>query len=203
MSKTKPSSYWIYQTDIGYHGKTMIQARLLTPTKYDNEIKLKSPMQLEPYGVSLKLVYQVNPKHTAFDNYVETHGFNLYSEKLIGLLKEFKVKFESFPIKMIDKEGEELKELKYHVFHRLEERIGAMDKQKSYWSGKDDRGVNGLILKKDFEKRPTFILEGLHIPLMRDDLKQEIKKRNITGFGFLHPSKYKSGKYGFAPNFND
>ena len=212
-SKAKTNDYWVYQTNIGYHGNTMIQAKLLTPTKFgdkvfsygkdDSLVELKSPMQLEPYQPGLKLVYQVNPKHIAFDNYVETHGFNLYSEKLIKLMKEFEVKFESFPVEMVDKEGKKLTGLEYHVFHPLLDYVDAMDKEKSHWSGKDDRGVNGLILKEKFKEQPIFLLEDICIPLMRDDLKQEIEKKDITGFGFLRPSRYKSGKYGFAPDFND
>lgn len=216
LNSLPTTEYWVYQTNIGYHGQAMVQAQLLTPSRLgkgkDNcfyygpkgkEIKLKSAVQTKSYPSNLKLTYEVNPNHRAFDNYVETNGFNLYSEKLVNLLKEFQVNCLTLPVKMVDPEKKELKEMKYYLFQFLDEPVEAMDEQKSHWTGEDDRGVDRLVLKKEFDKKPLLLIDKLFVHLMRDDLKQEINKRGITGFGFLHPSKYKSGKYGFAPDFND
>jgi hypothetical protein len=38
---------------------------------------------------------------------------------------------------------------------------------------------------------------------MRGDVKQEIQAQGITGFGFLSPDRYRSGIYGFAPDYDE
>ncbi len=206
-------AYWIYQTEYQVYGVQYIRAKLITPSRYqDNkfyygegrdETWIKSSQQYEPYGVDLKLTYQVNPKHQHPDNYAASHGFTLFSERLIQLMEEFGVNSEKFPVKIVDKQGEELMDLKYFVFHSFEKVLPAMDEQKSKWIDRD-QGIPSLVLDLNyFEHRPIFLCNHLYIHLMRDDLKQEINQRSITGFGFLDPAKYKSGSFGIATDFND
>lgn len=200
-----------------YRGKSFtwrnqhVQARLITePSReriphIDCGFGFKSLIQNEPYGVDLELTYQVNSKHPHPDSYFETHSFNLYSERLINLMGKWGVKFESFPVMMVDQNGQELSDLSYYIFHSLEGIIDAMDEDASEWQGDNiNIGIPQLVLDYNkFEHRPLFICDKIFIPLMHDDLKKEISCHEITGFSFLSLEKFRSGTYGFVANYND
>jgi len=79
-----------------------------------------------------------------------------------------------------------------------------MDEEQSEWMGDCDVGIPRLVLDcSKFEHRPVFLCNHIYVPLMRDDLKQAIQCQRITGFGFLKPERYRSGSYGFPPDFDD
>ena len=194
--------YWCYQRKRSVRHNQVVQAELVTPVrkkvgKGECGFGFASPRQDQPYGVELKLIYRVNPKHSHPDNYAESHAFDLYSARLVELMQSFGVKFEAFPVTMVDPKGNVLPELRYFVFHSLEGRIDAMDHEQSEWPGDIRIGIPRLALDySKFEHRPLFTCAYVEVPLMRDDLKQEINRLNISGFGFLAPEKYCSGREG-------
>jgi hypothetical protein len=156
-------------------------------------------MQDEPYGVGLDLTFRVNSKHPHPDNYADSVGFQLYSERLIKLMQSFEVRAEVFPVNMVGPSGESIPHLKYYIFHSLEGVLPAMDEEQSQWTGDWHVGIPRLVLDTGkFEHRPIFICNNIYVPLMRDDLKQSIQKEKITGFDFLRPENYKSGQYGIV-----
>lgn len=117
-------------------------------------------------------------------------------------MKRYEVKFEAFSVTLVDDAGAEQSHLKYYVFHSLEGILDAMDQEKSEWKGDRRLGVARLVLDySKFEHRPLFVCKGIYEPLMRDDLKQEIQRLGITGFGFLTPEKYQSGRDGYRVRF--
>jgi hypothetical protein len=200
--------YWIFQTNIITWRNHPVQAKLIDPLARNlvalyGSYGFRSETQNQPYGVAPDLTYQVNPRHPHPDNYFQSAGFTLYSERLVDLLKEYGVKAEVFPVKMVDKAGSPLSSLKYFIFHLLEGVIDAIDVEKSSWI--DDRtiGVPRLVLREGFEPRPMFKCDRIFLRLMRDDLRQEIRQHGITGFAFLAPEHYRSGQYGQAPAFED
>jgi hypothetical protein len=161
-------------------------------------------MQNEPYGIDLALTYQINPKHPHPDNYLDSFGFSLYSKRLVELMQSFGVRSEVFPATLVDKQGNVQSHLQYYVFHLLEGVLPAMDEEQSGWTGDHDIGIPRLVLDYGkFEHRPIFKCNHIYVHLMRDDLKQEIQRQGITGFGFLAPGRYRSGSFGLAPDFND
>ncbi len=212
MNKPK---YWLYRHgNIPFRGD-YLQAKLETPIEHDDNrlchfkqgdktFTIKSPAQVESFGKEFELTYSINPNHPTPDYYPESYSFDLYSERLINLVDKFGVKFEHFPVKLIDKKGKPINNLKYNIFHFMEDVVDGMDQEKSEWVGDFHIGIPRLVLDYNkFEHRPMILLDHLYIRLIRDDLKQEIIKLGITGFGFLDPLKYRSGKYGFPPNFED
>ncbi len=204
----EPLKYWIFQTNIVTWRNHPVQAKLVDPLA-QNLVALYGPYgfrsetQNQPYGVVPDLTYQVDPRHPHPDNYFQSAGFALYSERLIDLMKGFGVRAEIFPVKMVDKGESPLPELRYFVFHLLEGVIDAIDVERSQWTGDDTVGVPRLVLREDFDPRPMFKCDRIFLRLMRDDLKQEIQRRGLTGFGFLAPDQYRSGQYGEAPPFED
>lgn len=202
--------YWIYRTRAFEWGNEIVQARLISPSpdllmeQYASK-GFRSPMQDEPYHLDdVDFVYQINPTHPAPDNHLDSFGFALYSERLVELMDSFGVKFEVFPVTMVDKHRNIQDHLKYFIFHSLEGVLDAMDEERSGWTGDHDIGIPRLVLDyTKFEHRPIFKCNHIYVPLMRDDLKKEIQHQGITGFSFLKPERYRSGSYGFPPDFDD
>jgi len=201
--------YWVYETKVYGEKDEYVQAKLVTPelhalSENDCGYGFDSPTQDEPYGVDLALTYQIRAAFPHVDNYFESFSFKLYSTRLAELMLSFGVKSETFPVTMVDEHGKVQPQLKYVIFHSLEGTLDAMDEVKSEWRGNDDIGIPRLILDySKFEHRPIFTCDKVFVELMRDDLKQEIQRRGITGFSFLAPERYRCGEQGFAPDFED
>ncbi|MDD3648442.1 MAG: DUF4274 domain-containing protein [Candidatus Dojkabacteria bacterium] len=201
------TEYWLYGSEFLSYKNAYVQARLISTTKTvtkdgissfsygsgKNAILLRSPLQEEPYAGDPKLVYEVNPKHPRPDNYKDSHGFTLYSKRLIDLMREFKVDSEYFPVKIVDREGNVLVDYDYYVFHPLMKTIDALDNAKTKWSGDRYEKHNGIYLdmSKLKDRPPLFLLADMYRPFMRNDLKEAIRKRGIAGFRFLHPIRHK------------
>ena len=191
--------YFVYQTNIYTSGGGIRQAKLLSKMP-----EIKSPMQDEPFGVNFELTYQINPRFTPPDNYVGSHGFTLYSKRLIDLMEKYDTKFEKFPVKMVDKSKKELLGLEYFAFHLLEGVQDGIDEKASSFDKDNRPRIKKLILDySKFDQKPLVLLDKVYIPLMREDLKDEIAKNQITGFGFLSVDKYIMNEFGFPPNFED
>ncbi|MBX3001408.1 MAG: hypothetical protein KF893_22995 [Caldilineaceae bacterium] len=201
--------YWLYRTHIFSMRNRPVMAKLVSPvptstTDNDCGFGFTSPRQDVPYGVALEFTYQVSSKHNHPDNYAEDSGFTLYSQRLIDIMSAFEVKFESFPVIMVDEKGNELLDLKYWVFHSLEGVLEAMDEEKSGWTGNHREGIPQLVLDySKFEHRPIFKCNHVYVQLMRDDLKQEIRRLGIAGIDFLAPERFRSGRYGPRPDYDD
>ncbi|TSC85285.1 MAG: hypothetical protein G01um101416_976 [Microgenomates group bacterium Gr01-1014_16] len=149
-------TYWMYRTRVGSYRNQLVVAKLVSPSTPVPGIK--SPFQEELYGVDLNPVYQVNPKWRHPDNYCDSFGFNLFSRRLVDLMREFGVRHESFLADMVDKTGRRLLNLEYYVAHFL----GNM-----------------------FEPGPLMIDNKKYKLLMRNDMMEEILQRGISGFEFL------------------
>ena len=136
----------------------MIMAKLVSPST--PVIGIRSPFQPEPYGIDLRPVFEVNSKWRHPDNYCDSYGFNLFSRRLVDVMREYKVDNESFLAEMIDKDGRRLLDLEYYAFHFL----GDM-----------------------FEPGPLMVDNKTYKTLMRNDMMDEILVRGISGFEFLSP----------------
>ncbi len=203
MDEVVSTEYWIYRTMTHTYGQQEIVAKLATLSGREEnkvyygegaeKVYFRSPQQKEPYNVDLKLTFMVNPKHKTVDNYVTYTGFSLFSKRLVELVREFGVKFETFRVVMIDKEGNELPDMEYYAFHLLEPNWDVVDLEASGWD-EEMLKAKQLVFKENIDYKPVMaVLDYLFLTVMRDDLKQEINKRGYTGFGFLHPKKYREG----------
>jgi hypothetical protein len=201
MMKKSESMYWIYRTQIVEIKGEIVQAQLVDPAPRDllhtyKAFGFQDPMQNQPYGIDLELVFQVDPDHPKYDNYYQGAGFQLYSKRLITLMESCFVNAEIFPAKVVDKNHKELKEFDYYVFHSLEGIQPAMDELCSGWTGDHDIGIPILVLDySKFEQRPIFICNHVYVPLMRDNLKILIEDAGITGFDFQPIDRFKSGSF--------
>jgi hypothetical protein len=111
-------------------------------------------------------------------------------------MQEYEVRFECFPVTMVDKSGTALPDLDYYIFHSLEGIIDALDKEASEWQGSSLIGVPRVVLDHTkFEHRPMFVCADVFVDLVRDDLKREIEKRGMSGFEFFRPEEYPTGRH--------
>lgn len=195
------TKYWIYRTKKAYINDEPVQAQLIKPipkdlTKIYEGSSFSDPMQFDPYGVDLDLTFQINPDFPIMDNLYQGAGFRLYSQELIDIMNEFGVKSEVLPVKIVGLEGKVVTDFSHQLFHSLEGVQPAMDEEKSDWTGDFHTGVPKLVLDfSKFDNRPLLICNNIYVPLMRDDLKQAIEEKGITGFEFQDPADYKSGKF--------
>ncbi len=200
--------YWAFESSVTYWRRQMVQAELITPpsrprSAADCGYGFRAPMQPDPYGVNLWLTYRVNPRHPHPDNYLESFGFLLFSERLVQLLAAFGVQHEAFPVTIVDRHDRVLP-LRYSVFHLLNGAVEALDYEASGWQDDGSRSVARIALNEQrTEERPLFLLKPLYVRLMRDDLRQAIRRQGITGFRFLDPGRYRSGSYGLPPEYTD
>jgi len=201
--------YWIYRTRIFGWRNQPVQAVLIDASTGKNirspaTDSFHSPHQLDSYGSDLDLTFRINAKHPHPDNYFNSIGFQIYSERLINLFFSFDVKAEVFPVRMVDRAGKELPSLKYFIFHSLEGVLPAMDEEKSTWTGDRNVGIPQLVLDLDrFPHRPIFLCNHIYVPLIRDDVKQAIQRERIIGFDFLKPENYHSGEFGIATQYEE
>jgi len=201
--------YWVYRTHILTWRNQYVQAKLVSPPARSlrdiyGKYGYRSGLQDEPYGVDLDLTFQVDPHHPHPDNYFQSASFTLFSDRLVQLMSTFGVKAEVFPVKLVDKRGQSLSDLKYFVFHSLEGVLNAMDEEKSGWNGDYDVGIPQLVLDyENFEHRPLFKCNHIYVPLMRNDVKEAILAQGMTGFAFLAPERYRSGSFGPTPEFDE
>ncbi len=66
------------------------------------------------------LMFAINPKAPLLDNYFTGMLFDLYSERLIEILRDAGIRFETFPATVIDNRTLETMPVKYQVFHLLQ-----------------------------------------------------------------------------------
>lgn len=196
--------YWICETQITSWRNQVVQAKLLHPSSDAlSDVygpSFRDPMQFEPYGASIDLVFRVDSRHPHPDNYFTGAGFQLYSDRLVDVMRSFGVQAEYFGVRMVDKSRQDLA-LKYKVFHLLQGVLPAMDEIHSQWTGNYQVGIPRLVLDMArFDHRPLFICNHVYILLMRDDLKVSLQSAGISGFRFYPPEQFRSGQYGMPWN---
>ncbi len=135
-----------------------------------------------------KFDFLIHSQAPLLDNYVTGNEFSLYSEKLIRIMKECVVKFETFETNLFDKLTKEHLKQTHQVF-RLLEMTSAIDENRSVYE--DVEFVNGkflklrkLVLIDDFLKSDIMMtrLESKRdIVLIHDKLRKMLDKEAVTG----------------------
>jgi hypothetical protein len=218
MTKSNNPKYFCFRTHSLLHkGRKAIDLELLKPpVKVENGFSyygeegwtsgIRSPLMMEPYGVDLKIGFKTHDEWEHPDNYPTFAGFQVYSERLVNLMYEFDVKFEAFPVALFNQEGEKLEDLKYYIFHHLEGNLDAINlgKSESFTDKYGDTKYKKVVLDySKFEPRPLFFMNGIYTSVMREDVRQAIKDRGMTGFGFLDLDKYDVSEYGLMMDYDD
>lgn len=202
--------YWICTTRIFVQDGREVAATLVDPTtrylnqQYGTTNLTKIAQNDLSTKDTLTFTFVVDPNLQFPDNFFSTSGFSLYSDRLVRLLRSFGARQHVFDARLVDAQENWIKEPTYYVCELDEDVLDAMDSEASDWNGDWDRGIPRLILDETkFDNRPLFVCNHVFVTLMRDDLKKAIQESGITGFAFLDPVRYRSGEYGFPPDFDD
>lgn len=202
--------YWIYTTRIAVQGGREVAATLVDPTTrhLNEQYGTTNLAKIVQHDLSAKdtltFTFVADPNLQFPDNFFSPSGFSLYSDKLVRLLRSFGINQRVFDARLMDTQGNWIKELKYYVCELADAVLDAIDAKASCWNGDWDRGIPRLVLDETkIDDRPLFVCDRVFVTLMRDDLKKAVQESGITGFAFLDPARYRSGDYGFPPDFDD
>jgi hypothetical protein len=117
--------------------------------------------------------FAIHAKAPKLDNYATGTEMDLYSIRLINLLREAGVKFETFPVTLIARKTKEVLPLHYEIFHLLE-MYPAIEKQLP----------RGLILTEACLRSKRLLFrpeEQENLVLIHHDLKEKLEEAEITG----------------------
>jgi hypothetical protein len=138
------------------------------------------------------LTFAVSAKGPMLDNYFTGTEFDLYSERLITLLREAGVQFETFPAMLVDRKTKEPLPVRYEVFHLLE----VQPALEVYRAASGPPVIERLDLIADKwmkHKRPFFrAKEAQNIVLIHETLKQQFDTVGITGCKYTIPKEARS-----------
>ena len=164
----------------------VVQAKLHTPLSPFHELDSGADWwEARPLQSPLPpLTFAVNKRAPFLDNYRTDWSFDLYSAKLIELLRNAGILFEIFPATLIDYKTNEPLSQQYAVFHLLETHP-CIDIEQS--------GHGTLTLSDDCLQhgRPLFRpAEAIQLVLIHQSLQTQLDAAQITGCAYELLSRY-------------
>lgn len=131
------------------------------------------------------LIFAVSAKGPMLDNYFTGNRFDLYSERLITLLREAGVQFETFPATLVDRKTKEPLPVVYAVFHLLEIHPGLNVHHATQGPPIVDRAELNAE-KYKHHMRPFFrAQESPDLVLVHETLKLHFDTVGITGCNYI------------------
>jgi hypothetical protein len=127
-------------------------------------------------GLIPPLTFSIHSDAPPIDNYFTGAEFDLYSERFISIINQTGVRYETFPVSIIDQKTEKIIEHSYKLFHLLEIDL-AVDGEKSIivdamLGGLQVQEINKLVLTDEFIKQGkalTRIKEFRHLTVIRQE----------------------------------
>jgi hypothetical protein len=141
----------------------------------------------QPLRTSLPvMLFSIDKKAPLLDNYQTDRDLDLFSERLITILRAAGVRFETFPANLIDYKTNDIIPVLYEVFHLLE----------SYACADLQHSTDGLLtLSEDclHRGRPFFrLVEAPQIVLIHRDLQATLEAAHVTGCQYTSLSEYQN-----------
>lgn len=151
-------------------------------------------------GLLPSLQFLIRGEAPLSDNYYTATQFDIYSERLIAILAQTGVRYETFPVSLIDERTRNSIPHTHRLFHLLEI-DPAVDRQKSIiqedlTNFSSVRDVYKLVLRDDFIKQGkaiTRIKEFRHLTVVHEELKHTLEAANITGCSFQPVEEFTMG----------
>jgi hypothetical protein len=177
-----------------WHGKN-IQANLVTQIAEGKEREWwRQWVGFEPLSTPPELTFTAPAAASFPDNLYALTVMHLYSARLISLLSKYDVKFECFPVRLIDdKTGADIPS--HHFAFRLLETMECIDYDESIIGGGPTPDIDKLALKSSCQEanRPMFRLERFLLTIINSDLKTALENENITGLKYVAVQDYRLG----------
>ena len=197
-------SYYIFESALVYVGEEAILAKLKEKPDFDYLLSWRNSEKgaLQPTWSQEKspFVFQVNEEVERHpDNYTNWASLDLYSERLIELIADAKVRFEMFGTVLLSRQSGEELPLDHKVFRLLEE-CDALDYNRSDIR-RTEKGTyfRHLKLKEEFvdAEKPTPMFRERYFRkiLVHETLKTAMERSRISGCQFTPLYEYKSANW--------
>ena len=138
----------------------------------------------------------INEKAPKPDNYNTGTVFDLYSPRLVNILKETGIQFETFPAQIIDRKTKKPLDVEYEIFHLLEMAKG-IDEEKSDFDTESPYDIRHLVMADEniYHGRMLFRDQKfIQLVLMHEQLKQQLEQVGISGCTYTPIEEYVVGK---------
>ncbi len=151
-------------------------------------------------GQNLQFGFSLPADVPVFDNIRTWHRYNLYSPKLMAILRNTTINFEAFPARVIV--GKQEIDAKYEVFRLLEENECLAHEKTSFNTWELGKQQIKLITQPVYTQ--TFLSSGILLSriagfkndvVIHEDLKKVFEDQGITGcdFSLRRPDKSQLG----------
>jgi hypothetical protein len=179
--------YFVFNAILESWQGALVQAKIVgkppqtTPHWWDC-VPLNEPLPL--------LSFTTRQNAPMFDNYFTGTIFDIYSDKLISILRQSRVTFELFPVSMLDNLTDSPLETKYNIFHILESFSG-LDRKLSDIDD-DNVEIRRIVLTEECLRlrKPFFRLNELSLLLIHEELKATLEANQITGCSYTPLEEY-------------
>lgn len=153
-----------------------------------------------PIPPAAPLTFAVNAMAPLLDNYFAGGGsFDLFSTRLVSLLREVGVRFETFPATLVDRDTGLILTAEYELFHLLEE-YAVVDELVEEWNAKHRSDLvtstisgstaagnpSAKVDAVQVAHRPMFRLEDQALVVIHQNLKTILEEAGITGCSIKH-----------------
>src|SRR5690606_38423756 len=115
---------------------------------------------------------------------------------LIQLFREADIKFELFPVKLIERKTKEPVELGYEIFHLLENGEG-IDEEKSEIQTESPYDIRHLVMREEILRTPRPLFRDkkyAHLTFIHEDLKKQLDEVRITGCLYTPTEEFVTGE---------
>ncbi len=172
--------YFVFDSAITVWNDKTVQAKIIGSCPPPEE--LEKWWTNKPFTQIPDFAFSIDLDAPLLDNYFTGIGVDLYSSRLIEILRQAKVLFESFPAMITNLYTNASASVSYQTFHLLEIQ-GGVHMEKSEID-KESGGIRHLVLTQDCLNRstPLFRLEEYpNLVLLHTSLKDILDKQGITG----------------------
>jgi hypothetical protein len=186
--------YFIFDAKLLSYKGSNVQAKLLNPLDWETGLKWRygnsTPLQLLSDDLPV-FRFEVKQHGPQPDNYWTGAGVDLFSERLIRLLDQSAVQYQSFITEIQERSTTRRVLDSYKVFRPLEV-FPLINLHQSIISD-DGARIKKLVLDQEIQQEgPIMFLDSNFRELLfvRDDLKLKIEQQTITGCRFRTIDEY-------------
>jgi hypothetical protein len=136
------------------------------------------------------LKFSIHHNAKLLDNFVNGTSFNLYSDKLISILRELKIDFDAFPVELVDRKTNKVILEEYFIFHLLES-FEVFDKNLSDIT--PTRRIKRLVVSREFEESGKLMVRDKdfrqHI-VVHQHFKDTLDNSGVTGCDYISVEEF-------------
>ena len=188
--------YFVFHSDLRSYKNGSVLAKLLmsslcdplAPNVYLKWDRAEHLVPIEPPRPSFR--FEVRKKVAHPDNYWNGASRELYSERLLAIMQDTGVRYETFDAEICERNSDVRVLEDYRVF-RLIETFPLVDPEQTVEEG--NIIIRKMALRSEFavEPPPIFLDENYrYLTFVNSDLRKLIEERNITGCSFRTIDQY-------------